>query len=323
MFGWIYDVNPGIGPVRVTAVTEPIYDVLRRHFLAFQQPHYAGNVLIGFLFGAVVALNFFRPRFWCRYVCPLGALLGVVGKNPLVRLNKHAEACNNCRLCLARVPGGRRRTSGMEAGGVLLLFQLPVGLPHTGDLGRVSETRMPENGGDEMIAPIFRWIKGFQSRRERPTRSRPPGAAGVWRGGHRRSLSVSYTSVGPHEVVQRGPGAAAGSARGRGIPRHVHTLRGVHEGLPHQRDPSGELRGRTEGMWTPVMNMKIGYCEYECTLCTQVCPTAPSGCYGFGKAADQDRSRVLRPQSLPALRLRPYLYRLPGALPDAEEGDLV
>ncbi len=28
-----------------------------------------------------------------------------------------------------------------------------------------------------------------------------------------------------------------------------------------------------EGMWTPVLNMKIGYCEYECTLCGQVCPT--------------------------------------------------
>jgi ferredoxin len=28
-----------------------------------------------------------------------------------------------------------------------------------------------------------------------------------------------------------------------------------------------------EGLWSPVMNMKVGYCEYECTLCTQVCPT--------------------------------------------------
>lgn len=28
-----------------------------------------------------------------------------------------------------------------------------------------------------------------------------------------------------------------------------------------------------EGVWTPVMNMKTGYCEYECTLCGQVCPT--------------------------------------------------
>ena len=28
-----------------------------------------------------------------------------------------------------------------------------------------------------------------------------------------------------------------------------------------------------EGLWSPVLNMKLGYCEYECNLCTQVCPT--------------------------------------------------
>ena len=28
-----------------------------------------------------------------------------------------------------------------------------------------------------------------------------------------------------------------------------------------------------EGIWTPVLNMDVGYCEYECTLCGQVCPT--------------------------------------------------
>ena len=33
------------------------------------------------------------------------------------------------------------------------------------------------------------------------------------------------------------------------------------------------LEGGWEGIWTPVMNMVLGYCEYECTLCTQVCPS--------------------------------------------------
>jgi formate hydrogenlyase subunit 6/NADH:ubiquinone oxidoreductase subunit I len=28
-----------------------------------------------------------------------------------------------------------------------------------------------------------------------------------------------------------------------------------------------------EGIWTPMLNMKVGYCEYYCSLCTQVCPT--------------------------------------------------
>ncbi len=36
--------------------------------------------------------------------------------------------------------------------------------------------------------------------------------------------------------------------------------------------PAG-LDGGIEGAWTPVMRMSVGYCEYECNLCSQVCPT--------------------------------------------------
>ncbi|MBI1387823.1 MAG: 4Fe-4S dicluster domain-containing protein [bacterium] len=28
-----------------------------------------------------------------------------------------------------------------------------------------------------------------------------------------------------------------------------------------------------EGFWTPALNMNVSYCEHECTLCGQVCPT--------------------------------------------------
>ena len=28
-----------------------------------------------------------------------------------------------------------------------------------------------------------------------------------------------------------------------------------------------------EGMWTPIMISKMGWCELNCTLCSQVCPT--------------------------------------------------
>lgn len=28
-----------------------------------------------------------------------------------------------------------------------------------------------------------------------------------------------------------------------------------------------------EGLWTPMLVPEIGYCEYYCSLCTQVCPT--------------------------------------------------
>jgi len=33
------------------------------------------------------------------------------------------------------------------------------------------------------------------------------------------------------------------------------------------------MQSGLEGMWTPVLDMDIGYCEFDCTLCGQVCPT--------------------------------------------------
>jgi ferredoxin len=33
------------------------------------------------------------------------------------------------------------------------------------------------------------------------------------------------------------------------------------------------LESGLEGLWTPILIARIGYCEPSCTLCTQVCPT--------------------------------------------------
>lgn len=33
------------------------------------------------------------------------------------------------------------------------------------------------------------------------------------------------------------------------------------------------LEAGPEGLWTPVMHMRAGYCELNCTLCGHVCPT--------------------------------------------------
>jgi len=105
-FGWVYQSDPGIGSFKFTTITEPVYEVLRRHVLATTQPHFSGTLLIALLFAAALLLNLYRGRFWCRYVCPLGALLGVAGKNPLVQIKRNQEACNGCRLCVADCQGG-------------------------------------------------------------------------------------------------------------------------------------------------------------------------------------------------------------------------
>ena len=106
LFAWLYESDPGLGRVRVTRVSEPVYEVLRRYLLVEGRPQYYWGILIGLVFGGILALNLWRHRFWCRYICPLGALLGLAGKNPLLRLKKDQEACNDCRLCVAVCPAG-------------------------------------------------------------------------------------------------------------------------------------------------------------------------------------------------------------------------
>jgi polyferredoxin len=101
-FDWFYNVNP----LGLKAISEPIYRGFRYYFLTIGQPHYYWGMMFGVLFGTVLVLNLFRARFWCRYICPLGGLLGIVGKNPALRVNVDADKCKNCMECVAECQGG-------------------------------------------------------------------------------------------------------------------------------------------------------------------------------------------------------------------------
>ena len=48
--------------------------------LSYPQPLYYQTITTLLLFAAIVGLGALAPRFWCRYLCPLGALLGLVSR---------------------------------------------------------------------------------------------------------------------------------------------------------------------------------------------------------------------------------------------------
>lgn len=52
-----------------------------------------------FLIGSVRLV----PRFWCRYLCPAGALMALFGRKPLLRLRVSAD-CNQCGKCVRHCP---------------------------------------------------------------------------------------------------------------------------------------------------------------------------------------------------------------------------
>lgn len=48
---------------------------------------------------AIIAASLFIERFFCRYLCPLGAIFAVVSKLRFVKIKRPAEKCGSCRIC--------------------------------------------------------------------------------------------------------------------------------------------------------------------------------------------------------------------------------
>jgi len=53
---------------------------------------------------ALVLLSVVFRNFWCRYLCPYGALLGIVSLFSLNKIKRNAESCIDCKLCTKVCP---------------------------------------------------------------------------------------------------------------------------------------------------------------------------------------------------------------------------
>jgi len=54
--------------------------------------------------GSLVVLSVFIQNFWCRFLCPYGALMGLVSTLSPVRIRRDAQACIDCGKCSKACP---------------------------------------------------------------------------------------------------------------------------------------------------------------------------------------------------------------------------
>ena len=80
----------------VHKATESVYTEPREYWQAW----IVGLIFIGFLFA-----NWWIPRFFCRAICPLGALLGLFSRFSLWRIDRDPVRCTDCDLCLKSCEG--------------------------------------------------------------------------------------------------------------------------------------------------------------------------------------------------------------------------
>ncbi len=85
-------------------------EFIRGPILPVVQPVFNSSLLVAGLFFGILALNLLADRFWCRYLCPLGGMLGWLSKFSILRpLIGHT--CTGCTRCALLCRPGAIKTS--------------------------------------------------------------------------------------------------------------------------------------------------------------------------------------------------------------------
>ena len=220
-----------------------------------KQTHFRQAFPLGAILLVILALNLRITRFWCRAACPLGALLGVASRWSILGLEKHPAHCEDCNRCLLHcqggddpVPGARWRkaechlcmncVADCPESGIRFRFFPAAASPHT--------------------------VEGADLDRRKVLTGLAAGAAAV-------PLLRANTGLAAeaHERLIRPPAAWDESE---------FLARCIRCGECMKVCPNNALHPALteagwEGLWTPVLAPRVGYCEPSCTLCGQVCPT--------------------------------------------------
>jgi ferredoxin len=91
---------------RLLDVTYPLasgLDLTSLTLLQVPDKQFATLWFIGLFFALLFGLGLLAPRFWCRYLCPAGALMAIFSFKPFFR-RKVSQECTNCGLCARACP---------------------------------------------------------------------------------------------------------------------------------------------------------------------------------------------------------------------------
>jgi len=244
----VFLVNHGLNLIRPLALKT---GAMNLYMFSLGQPVF--NVF-GFLnlvvFLSVVGLLYVERRFWCRNLCPLGALLSLLSRFSIWgrTVNEECIHCSRCsRSCPMNAIGeGYEITSAREC---------------------IQCMRC------ESVCPVNAVSFTFNVPPERRFEFNPSrrGVILAGLGGIAAALSAGTAAATKtrHGTLLRPPGA---------LPEKDFLDVCLRCGecmkvCPTNALQPARLEAGIEGMFTPVLVPRIGGCEEQCNLCGRVCPT--------------------------------------------------
>jgi polyferredoxin len=217
------------------------------------QVYFHQTWLIMFFLVGILFMNRFIPRFWCRALCPLGAFLGVFSRFSLFGMEKDHAKCTDCNLCLVHCQGADSPQGGVK---------------HRQDECHMClncESACPE----DVIK--FRFLPNRRSEITKPDLTRRTVLATTAAGAV--AIPAMRIANWPDKAYSEKVIRPPGSVEEREFLERCIRCAECMKVCPNNALHPAFFEAGIEGLWTPILIARIGYCEYSCVLCGQVCPT--------------------------------------------------
>jgi ferredoxin len=241
-----------------------------------KQFFHVGAWLVGGILLFFVVMNVFVPRFFCRAVCPLGAFLGVLSRFSFWRIERDPNTCIDCDACLKNCQGASDPHTQLRKSECFVCFECIDDCP----VDAISFSFMPNRAHEVAGPPI-------------PGR-RAAMAAMFGVAGYAVARASGDSDSNFNKKVIRPPGSVKEDGF---LERCIKCDQCIRVCPTNVLQPT-LMEAGLEGFWTPILNMKVGYCELNCTLCGHVCPTGAiqrisiEEKNGRGEFADQGPVRI-------------------------------
>ena len=250
-------VKPG-----VVAVNNAIVDVLEKfrvYSLPIQPKMPIVSVTAAATLGAallIVVMAALRGRLYCQTLCPVGTLLGMFSKFAAAQIRIDESACTSCkrceRACRAGCIDAAAKTVDMSR--CVVCFDCVVQCPTTAIAYRFADK-------PAVSAPVD------ASKRKFLLGSEAAGAALLASIPLRFLTKPALAASAPAPVTPPGSGSRAQFAE-RCTACHLCV-----SACPTRVLRPAWLAYGLQGVMQPRMDYATGYCNYDCNVCGQVCPT--------------------------------------------------
>lgn len=244
-------------------------------------PPTAGHFVSLVLFFAVLALGFLKPRFWCKYVCPSGAVFSL-GNLLRVTERKVESSCIHCNKCVEICPFDAIKPDFTTRVTDCTLCQCCGGVCPTHAIKFVERWNVVDlkllNEPPTHETALGR--RGFLSLAAGSTAA-VLGAAGM-------TATTRLLGANLDDPASPRPVRPPGSVPEREFLQMCIRCGECFKACPNNvLQPLGFQQG-LEGLWTPAVAADWAGCESSCNACGQVCPT------GAIRALPLEEKRVAR-----------------------------